>query len=129
MVDGFGGFYIMGFCLYVQCLATYITLGIKKIWQLVKILLVLIIFYKMNTDKWCFTQMLISLNGLITKQIQSCNLHEDGRFFQLWTCFVIKWLSEIKIWVKHHYQYSFCKKYAAPILIFFWYLIKYKYPI
>ena len=31
-------------------------------------------------------------------------------FFLIWTCFVIEWLSENKIWVKHHYQYSFCKK-------------------
>ena len=29
---------------------------------------------------------------------------------QIWTCFVIKVLSEIKIWVNCHYQYSFCKK-------------------
>ena len=31
-------------------------------------------------------------------------------FLQIWTCFVIKWQSEIKIWVNGHYQFTFCKQ-------------------
>ena len=61
---------------------------------------------------------MISLSGLITKQVQSCNLCEDGRFFQLWTCFVIKWLSEIKI---HFVKNIECQKYFKQFSIFYTY--------
>ena len=37
------------------------------------------------------------------------NLPSSQRL-QLWTSFVINPLSEIKIWIKRHYQYSFCEK-------------------
>ena len=86
------------------CILCSSRLGIKKNWKLVKILLVLIIFYKMNTDNNTLLKFYF-IYLLITKQVQSCNLQEDGIFFHIWICFVIKWLSEIKIWVKHHYQY------------------------
>ena len=64
----------------------------KKIENLVKILLALIIFYKMNTDNddWWFTQILILLSYLITKQVQNWKSLPSSQWWQLWTCFVIK---------------------------------------
>ena len=72
----------------------------KNIWKLVKILLALIIFYTMNTDN-------NTLLKLLSAKFQSLR---RWKIFQLWTCFVIKPLFEIKICVMRHYQYSFCKK-------------------
>ena len=62
----------------------------RLLWKLVKIILALIILYKMNTDNDALLKFWFHLVFLIAKQVQSCNLHEDGRFYQFWTCFVIK---------------------------------------
>ena len=57
---------------------------------------------------WCllfFTKWILIMmpySNLITKRVRWK--------LKFWTCFVIKPLSEIKLWVKHHYQDSFCKK-------------------
>ena len=59
-------------------------LGIKKkIENWLKYFWRSLFFYKMNTDNDALLKFFISLCGLITKQVQSCNLQEDGRFFQI----------------------------------------------
>ena len=57
------------------------TIGIKKNWKLVKILLALIIFYNMNTDNDALLKFWFhSVVCLIAKQVQKCNLHENINF-------------------------------------------------
>ena len=56
-------------------------------------------YHSLFFTKWILIMTLYSnfdftYSDLITKQVQSCSLFEDGRFFQLSICFVIKWLSK-----------------------------------
>ena len=65
----------------------------------------------MNTDNDALLKFWFHLvDYLISKQVQSAIFMKMEDLFQLCTCLMIKWLSEIKIWVKSHYQYSFYKK-------------------
>ena len=73
-------------------------LGIQvKIWKCSEILEVLIVGKKMNADNNTKNIILISVSGLMSLEVQSCNFWEDGRFFPLWTSKDIKQLTEIKI--------------------------------
>ena len=81
----------------------------SEIWKLILIFLVGL-NNEYHTDNDASNKVWFHLVvSKITKQIQSCNLREDGRFFQLWTCFVYKRLSEITIYVKGLYQCSLFK--------------------
>ena len=62
----------------------------KFFWKLVDVLLVLIIFYKMNTDNDTLLKFWFHVAILITKQVQSWKNLTSSQRLQLWTCFVIK---------------------------------------
>ena len=52
---------------------------------------------KINADNNTKNIILISVSGLMSLEVQSCNFWEDGRFFPLGTSEDIKQLTEIKI--------------------------------
>ena len=62
-----------------------------------KILEALIVGKKMNADNNTKNIILISVSGLMSLEVQSCNFWEDGRFFPLWTSKDIKQLTKIRI--------------------------------
>ena len=73
-------------------------LGIQvKIWKFSEILEALIVGKKMNADNNTKNIILISVSGLMSLEVQSCNFWEDGRFFPLWTSKDIKQLTKINI--------------------------------
>ena len=86
-----------GSCNYKKIMLQDVHIGIK-VWNL-KI--------DFNTEgtwrpikQWTLMMMIynyymIWLCRFVAKRVQSCNLREDGRFFQLWTCFATKQQSEI----------------------------------
>ena len=79
-------------------LRTFYNLGIQvKIWKCSEILEALIVGKKMNADNNTKNIILISVSGLMSLEVQSCNFWEDGRFFPLWTSKDIKELTKIKI--------------------------------